>query len=328
MASLNFFTTLLVGSLFGMSAVAAGSSAVNSGFVTVGTGGVTGVYYPTGGAICRLMNKARRQHGLRCAVEATEGSVYNIQAIRSRELDFAIVQSDIQYKAVNGVAEFSQAGADKELRSVFSLYAEPFTLVARSDSGVTRFEDLRGKRINIGAIGSGHRGMMRELMKINGWSDKDFSQVTEFDSAEQAGVLCTGEVDAFVYTVGHPSGAIKEATTACDSAIIPLKGKLIERLLDNSGYYREAKIPGGMYRGNPDDIDTFGVGATLVVSSEVSEETVYLMTKAVFENFDQFRKLHPAFARLRKAEMLSDGLSAPIHPGALRYYRENRLLRK
>jgi len=328
MARFKVLMACLLGSLCSLSVGAKENSAISSGFVTVGTGGVTGVYYPTGGAICRLMNKSRQKHGLRCAVEATEGSVYNIQAIRSRELDFAIVQSDIQFKAVNGIGEFTQSGADKGLRAVFSLYAEPFTLVARRDAGVEQFEDLRGKRINIGALGSGHRGMMRELMKIKGWEDKDFALVTEFDSAEQAGALCGGEVDAFVYTVGHPSGAIKEATTACDSALVPLQGDLVKTLLNSTGYYRQAQIPGGMYRGNPVDIETFGVGATLVVSSAVADETVYALTKAVFENFDRFRKLHPAFSRLRKSQMLDDGLSAPLHPGAIRYYKEARLLRK
>lgn len=291
-------------------------------FITIGTGGVTGVYYPTGGSICRLVNKDRRDHGVRCSVESTGGSVYNINTIRAGELEFGVAQSDWQYHAYNGSSSFEDKGAFEGLRAVFSVHPEPFTVVARADSGVTNFDDLKGKRVNIGNPGSGQRGTMEVLLEAKGWSADDFALATELKAAEQSAALCDNQIDAMVYTVGHPSGSIQEATTACDSVLVTVDGAAVEGLINDNSFYRTATIPGGMYRGNDDDAMTFGVGATLVSSTDVSEETVYVLVKAVFENFEDFKKLHPAFANLKPEEMATAGLSAPLHDGAAKYYKE------
>jgi TRAP transporter TAXI family solute receptor len=312
-------------------AVAAGglmtaSVAQAESFITIGTGGVTGVYYPTGGAICRLINKDRAEHGIRCSVESTGGSVYNLNTIRSGELDFGVAQSDWQFHAYNGTDTFADQGANPDLRSVFSLHAEPFTVVARADSGVRNFNDLKGKRVNIGNPGSGQRGTIEVVMDAKGWTRSDFSLAAELKASEQASALCDNKIDAMVYVVGHPSGAIKEATTSCDSVIVEVKDESIDKLIADNSYYRQATIPGGMYRGNPDDVLTFGVGATIVSSAKVPDDVVYHVVKAVFENFDTFRQLHPAFANLKKEEMVRDALTAPLHPGAEKYYKEAGLL--
>jgi len=291
-------------------------------FVTIGTGGVTGVYYPTGGAICRLVNKGRRDHGVRCSVESTGGSVYNINTIREGELEFGVAQSDWQYHAYNGTSKFEEAGPFEGLRAVFSVHPEPFTVVARADAGITNFSDLLGKRVNIGNPGSGQRGTMEVALAAMGWSTDDLALATELKAAEQSAALCDNQIDAMVYTVGHPSGSIQEATTACDSVLVTVDGAAIEALIDDNDYYRSATIPGGMYRGNDADVKTFGVGATFVSSADVSEEVVYILVKSVFDNIDDFRKLHPAFANLDTQEMATAGLSAPLHPGAAKYYRE------
>ncbi|NGN99738.1 TAXI family TRAP transporter solute-binding subunit [Grimontia sp. S25] len=296
-------------------------------FVTIGTGGVTGVYYPTGGAICRLVNKTKKEHGIRCSVESTGGSIYNINTIRAGELDMGIAQSDWQFHAYNGSSKFQDQGAYKDLRAVFSVHPEPFTVVARADSGVKTFDDLKGKRVNVGNPGSGQRGTIEVLMEEMGWTMDDFKQVSELKAAEQSKALCDNKIDAMVYTVGHPSGAIQEATTACDSVIVEVNNAASNKLVSDNDYYRTATIPGGMYRGNDGDVQTFGVGATFVSSAEVPEEVIYNVTKAVFENFDDFRRLHPAFANLKKEEMVSDGLSAPLHPGAAKYYKEVGLIK-
>lgn len=291
-------------------------------FITIGTGGVTGVYYPTGGAICRLVNKGRKEHGVRCSVESTGGSVYNINTIREGELEFGVAQSDWHYHAYNGTSKFSDKGAFKDLRAVFSVHPEPFTVVARADSGVKDFSDLKGKRVNIGNPGSGQRGTMEVLMDALGWTTSDFALTTELKAGEQSAALCDNQIDAMVYTVGHPSGSIKEATTACDSVLVNVSGAAVDKLISDNSFYRTASIPGGMYRGTDADTMTFGVGATFVSSTAVSEDTVYAVVKSVFENIDDFKKLHPAFANLKPEEMASDGLSAPIHPGAAKYYKE------
>ncbi len=296
-------------------------------FVTIGTGGVTGVYYPTGGAICRLVNKGKKEHGIRCSVESTGGSVYNLNAIAGGELDMGVAQSDWQFHAYNGTSKFKDSGPNKELRAVFSVHPEPFNLVARTDSGIKEFKDLKGKRVNIGNPGSGQRGTMEVVMEKYGWTQSDFKLASELKAAEQSAALCDNKVDAIVYVVGVPSGAIKEATTACDSIVVNVKGKEIDELVAANPYYRTATIPGGTYRGTDEDVQTFGVGATFVSSTQVPTEVIYQVVKAVFENFDDFKKLHPAFANLKKEEMIKDGLSAPLHDGAAKYYKEAGLLK-
>jgi len=297
-------------------------AAIAEEFITIGTGGVTGVYYPTGGAICRLVNKGRRDHGIRCSVESTGGSVYNINTIREGELEFGVAQSDTQYNAYNGASDFADGGAFEDLRSVFSLHPEPFTVVARADAGITTFEDLKGKRVNVGNPGSGNRATMEVLMEEMGWTMSDFALASELKAAEQSAALCDNQVDAMVYTVGHPSGSIQEATTACDSVLVTVDNEATAKLVEENAFYRKATIPGGMYRGSDEDVNTFGVGATLVTSASVSEDSVYALVSAVFENFEEFKQLHPAFANLTEEEMISASLSAPLHPGAEKYYRE------
>ncbi|MEM9524256.1 MAG: TAXI family TRAP transporter solute-binding subunit [Pseudomonadota bacterium] len=305
-----------------LAAVLASQAASAEEFITIGTGGVTGVYYPTGGAICRLVNKGRRDHGIRCSVESTGGSVYNINTIREGELEFGVAQSDWQYHAYNGSSRFEQNGPFTGLRAVFSVHPEPFTVVARADAGISNFDDLKGKRVNIGNPGSGQRGTMEVLMEAKGWTVGDLALATELKAAEQSAALCDNQIDAMVYTVGHPSGSIQEATTACDSLLVTVDGSAVDKLVGENSFYRVATIPGGMYRGTDEDVKTFGVGATFVTSDTVSEEAVYAVVKSVFENFDDFKKLHPAFANLKAEEMIADGLSAPLHPGAAKYYRE------
>ncbi|UGA56114.1 TAXI family TRAP transporter solute-binding subunit [Vibrio sp. VB16] len=312
-------TTVLMGASFAVSAA--------DQFVTIGTGGVTGVYYPTGGAICRLVNKSKKEHGIRCSVESTGGSIYNVNTIRAGELDLGIAQSDWQYHAYNGTSKFADVGPFKELRAVFSIHPEPFTVVARADSGIKTFADLKGKRVNIGNPGSGQRGTVEVLMERYGWTKDDFKLASELKASEQSKALCDNKIDAMVYVVGHPSGAIKEATTSCDSVIVSVNGKEVDGLLADNSFYRTATVPGGMYTGNDADVETFGVGATFVSSTSVSDDVVYAIVKAVFENFSTFKKLHPAFANLKKEEMIKDGLSAPLHPGAIKYYKEAGLLK-
>ena len=207
-------------------------------FITIGTGGVTGVYYPTGGAICRLVNKDRKEHGIRCSVECTGGSVYNVNTIRQGELDLGVAQCDVQYNALKGEGEeFESQGPYEDLRAVFSVHAEPFTVVARADAGIETFDDLKGKRVNVGNPGSGQRSTMEVLMNAKGWTMDDFALASELKSAEQAQALCDNKIDAMVFTVGHPSGSIQEATTTCDTKLIPVTGPEVDQLVEDNPYY-------------------------------------------------------------------------------------------
>ncbi|GAB5508909.1 MAG: TAXI family TRAP transporter solute-binding subunit [Hyphomicrobiales bacterium] len=302
--------------------IGGGSAFAQQQFFSIGTGGVTGVYYPTGGAICRLVNQNRREHGLRCSVESTGGSIYNINTVRAGELEFGVAQSDWQYHAYNGTSRFDEAGAFEDLRAVFSVHPEPFTLIVPGDSEVDSFDDLAGLRVNVGNPGSGQRATMEVVMGAYGIEMGDFAVATEFQGSEMAQALCNGQIDAMIYTVGHPAAAITEVSTTCDARLVNVTGPEIDALIGDNSYYRTATIAGGTYRGTDEEVTTFGVGATFVSSAAVSEEIVYTVVKAVFDNFSDFTGLHPAFANLTEEAMIADGLSAPLHDGAVRYYRE------
>jgi uncharacterized protein len=304
-----------------------GGAMAQQNFVTIGTGGVTGVYYAAGGAICRLLNKDRKTHGIRCSVESTGGSAFNVNTIKEGELDFGMAQSDVQYNAMKGEESFKDGGAHADLRAVFSIHPEPFTVLAHPDAKITKFEDFKGKRFNVGNPGSGTRASMERLLGAMGWTLADFSLASELKADEHGPALCDGKIDGFFYGVGHPSANIQDPTTTCAAKLVPLTGEAVDKLVADNPYYAKATIPGGLYNNNPDDVETFGVLATLVTSANVPEESVYQLTKAVFENFDEFKSLHPAFANLDPEKMVADGNSAPLHPGAEKYYKEKGWLK-
>ncbi|MFK7876211.1 MAG: TAXI family TRAP transporter solute-binding subunit [Paracoccaceae bacterium] len=314
--------TLGLGLAFGM---AFGGAASAQEFISIGTGGVTGVYYPTGGAICRLVNKSRKEHGIRCAVESTGGSVYNINTIKAGELEFGVAQSDWQYHAFNGTSKFAD-NPFPEVRAVMSVHPEPFTLLVRGDSGIESFEGIKGKRVNVGNPGSGQRATMEVVMDAFGIGMNDLALATEYKGSEMANFFFNGTAATEIYTIGHPAAAIKEATTTCDVKLVDVVGAPIEALVNDNPYYRVATIPGGMYSGNDGETTTFGVGATFVTSANVSDDVVYIVAKSVMENIDDFKQLHPAFNNLDPAQMVKDGLSAPLHPGAAKAYKELGLI--
>jgi uncharacterized protein len=300
--------------------VAGTPAAAQQKFITVGTGGVTGVYYAVGGSICRLVNKDRAKNNLRCSVESTGGSGYNVNTIKAGELDFGMAQSDVQYQSYKGTAAFKEPFP--EMRAVFSVHPEPFTLLSRKEANIKSFADLKGKRVNVGNPGSGTRSAMDELLTAENMKLSDFSLASELKADEHGPALCDNKIDAFYYGVGHPSANIQDPTTACGAKLVPITGPAIDALVKKYPYYAYATIPGGMYANNPQPTKTYGVLATLVTSSKVPADVVYIVTKAVFDNFDEFKKLHPAFANLDPKNMIADGLSAPLHEGAARYYRE------
>ncbi len=310
--------------LAGVAALAfavSGPAAAQEKFITIGTGGQTGVYYVVGQSICALVNRGSAEHNIKCTAPSTGGSIANLNALIAGDQTMGVAQSDWQYHAYNGTSQFEGNKFDKE-RAVFSVHAEPFTVVARADSGIKSFDDLKGKRVNVGNPGSGQRGTMEVLMEAKGWQMSDFALASELKPAEQASALCDGKVDAIVYTVGHPNGSIQEATTSCDAVVVDVSGPEVDKLVSENPYYATATVPGGMYKGTDEDVSTFGVRATFVSSADVDEDTVYQVVKAVFDNFDRFKELHPAFATLTPEEMVKEGLSAPLHPGAEKYFKE------
>jgi len=319
MKKFSFFLVIFMGFVITFSGCEQGDVM----FVTIGTGGVTGLYYPTGGAISRLLNKRVKDINIKATVESTSGSVFNINAVMKGDMEFGIAQSDRQYQAYHGQAEWIDAGPQTDLRSVFSIHPEPITLVVSENSGIKDISDLENKRINLGNPGSGQLQNSRDVISAAGLTE---DQVTaEYVKAVEApGLLQDERLDGFFYTVGHPNGNIKEATSGRVKVyIVPIAGAAIDSLLEEHTYYAKAFIPHEFYPRalNTDDIETIGVKATFITSQNVDEKIVYALTKIVFENFDEFKTLHPAYKVLTKEDMLK-GLSAPVHPGALKYYRE------
>ncbi|WP_114767806.1 TAXI family TRAP transporter solute-binding subunit [Vibrio rhodolitus] len=291
-------------------------------FVTIGTGGQTGVYYVAGQSICRFVNRGGEEHGIKCNAPASGGGVANVNGLRSGEYNFGIMQSDHQFKAMKGVAPFQNSQPMEDIRAVFSLQSEVFTILARKDANVTHFEQLQGKRVNIGNPGSGQRDTFEQIMAEKGWEPSVFSLVSDLKPAEQASAMSDNNIDAMSYFVGHPNGAIQEASTTTDAVLVAVTGPEIDKLLADKAYFTKAVIPGGMYRGNPDDTPSIGGKAVLSTTAETDPELVYQLVKSVFDNVDRFKRLHPAFKDLQESEMIKVGLSAPLHEGAVRYYKE------
>ncbi len=283
----------------------AATGVVQERFVTIGTGGQTGVYYTAGQSVCRFLNRAEVQPAIKCNAPSTAGSVTNIVALESGEYEFGFIQSDHQHKALNGLAPFDKKGPLEDLRAVFSLQTEILTVVARSDSGIESFDDLKGKRVNIGVPGSGSRDTFDELKP-----------------AEMASALGDNNLDAITYVVGHPSGAIQEALTNVDAKLIPVSGPEIDAFLQHADYYTAAQIPAGLYPGVNTAVPSIGGKAVLATTSETDPEIVYQLVKAVFDNLERFKRLHPAFADLEAKDMIRVGLTAPLHEGAERFYKE------
>ena len=313
-----------------------GSIAKSAEFFTIGTGGPTGVYFQTGNAICKMLHKSAisADHGrkkgtakaYRCTAPSTGGSNYNIGQIKDGEFQFGVAQSDWQFHAYNGSSKW-EGNQFSNLRAVFSVHNEPFQIWASKKSRIKDFKSLKGKVVNIGNPGSGQRGTMEELMKAQGVDNSYFKSVTELTSSEQVKALCDGKIDAFGYSVGFPNGAMEQAATCkAKASPINLTGSPVQGLIDGADYYAKAVIPKGTYSNQKKDATTFGVKATVVTSANVSEELVYLVTKAVMENFDDFKAQHPAFSFLKKEDMIKAGLSAPLHPGAIKYYKEAGLM--
>jgi TRAP transporter TAXI family solute receptor len=298
------------------------ASAANRGHVTIGTASLTGIYYPLGGSVCRLLNLDTSRHGLRCSEEPSSGSVESIESLRRGRLEIGIVPSDVLADAVAGQGSFASRGPTTELRILFAGPEEMLTVVARKELGIRTVAEVRGTRINIGNPGSRQRANIDRVMAVLGLRRSDFVDVRELSAAEQNRAFCVKELDVIVYSVGHPNGLIQDVTRTCHGILVDVSGPAIDRMLSEYREYERAVIPGGTYSDNPADVRTFGVRAVVVTSPRVSETVAYEITRAVFDNFDAFRRLHPVFEGLSTVDMVHASGRAPVHAGAMRYYRE------
>jgi TRAP transporter TAXI family solute receptor len=292
--------------------------------VTIGTGGITDVYYLTGGAISKIVNKKSEQYYLKVTVESTGGSVFNVDAVMAGDLEFGLVRSDRQYQAWNGIQNWEAKGPQKKLRAVCSFFPETIILVASEDSGIWEFMDLRGKHVSIGDIGSGYRGHATEALRACGIDkDKDL-QAERLNADQSAKFLQDGRIDAFFNIVTHPDDSTKEATGGTRKVhFVPITGNCIDTLIARWPFYVKASIPVQFYPTvrNKEDVPTFAVKATLVTSADTPDDIVYVMAKEIFHNLEELKGQHSAYDVLTKENML-EALTVPIHPGAMRYYKE------
>jgi TRAP transporter TAXI family solute receptor len=298
-------------------------------FATIGSGDISGVYYPTALAIAKMINSKRNVYGVRAAVKLTSGSVFNANAVLAGYLEFGLVQSDVQYQAVYGQARWKKKGPQKDLSAVFSLHHESVCLVAAVDAGIETILDLDGKQVNLGRPGSGGYQNAINALKSMGLNPRSDIFPEKIGAPKAPQHLQDNRIDAFFCTVGHPSEMLKEAVSGSRKVrFVPITGSGIDKLIADRVYYTKTHLPvAKFYQGakNSGDVETFGVSATLCTSALVPDRVVYVITKEVFDNFDHFRRQHPALGNLTKKSML-EGLSAPLHPGALRYFKEVGLL--
>jgi len=321
--ALSLAAALMASTVAGCMAV---SVALAPAPVTLATGTPGGIYHPVGNAICRMFNLESEHQAIPCVAVSSEGSVENIRRIESGKSTFALSQTDVAYAAFHGEGPFAAAGPDPKLRMLIALYPEAFTVVARADTGIRDFQDLRGRRVGVGKSGAGYTFTRDVVLGYYGWTIPDPVRLLELGPAEQNRALCNDEVDAIIFQAGHPNGLTQEATTGCRARLVRVAGPPIDRLLAAHPYYIASVIPGGMYPGNPDDVPTIGTQALLVTSSRQPDELAYAVVKAVFNNFADFRRLHPALSKLNIKDMVPSEAVMPIHPGALRYFREAGLV--
>ena len=326
------FRRLLFPSAAIMASAVTGCIAVSNALapnpVSLTTGIPGGVYHPVGNAICRMYNLEGEHPAMPCVAVSSDGSVENIRRVENGDSAFGLSQTDVALAAFNGEGPFAAAGPDSKLRTVMALYPEAFTVVARADTGIRDFQDLRGKRVGIGTSGVGYNFTRDVILGFYGWTTSSPERVLEFAPAEQDQALCGNIVDAIIFEAGHPNGLTQAATTDCRARLVRVAGQPVDRLLATHPYYIAFIIPGGMYVGNPDDVPTIGTRAMLVSSSNQPDGLIYAMVRAVFDNFAVFRQLHPALADLEIRDMVPSESVIPIHSGALNYYREVGLIHK
>jgi uncharacterized protein len=289
--------------------------------VAIGTGRPGSVYFPLGDSICRLFNLDVAQRGLRCAAFVSRGPVANIDSLHDGRVDIAVVQSDVLADAISGTGPFASRGPDKALRVLFMGQTEAFTIVARRELGIRNATALRGKRINLGSPGSGERVSMERVLAALGFAPTDFAATRELPLAQQHDALCANALDAIVYTVHHPNGFVEDAIRTCGGVLVDVSGPPIEALLSRHPEYSRLVISADTYTGHPEAVATIGVRTMIITTARLPDAVAYEITRALFENIDDFRRLHPDFAMLLPRDMVPTVVGMPVHRGAARYYR-------
>jgi uncharacterized protein len=290
---------------------------------SVGTGETNGIYYPLGDVICGIVNQNLHESGIRCSRESTPGSVYNVDALRAHELEFAIVQSDVAYDAYHGTAAFSEAPFPT-LRSVLALHLELVTIVARPE--IHDLGDLAGKRVVAGPAGSGSRATWEAIVKAFGWKEGENPQTVDMPADAIANGLCKGSVDASLLVLGHPSGKIRDLLAGCALNLIPVDGPAIDSLVAAAPYLKKGRIPANAY-GLPVDVPSFGVNAILMTTADIDPRAVSDFAVSLGTQIKALEDKSPVLENLAAEDIVTEALPAPLHPAALEAYKNLHLLK-
>ncbi|MFQ2908691.1 TAXI family TRAP transporter solute-binding subunit [Aeromonas allosaccharophila] len=282
--------------------------------LTIGTGPLNGVYYPTGGAICRVLNADHALHGDSCTVQSTRGSMANLKALGKGEVQLALVQSDVLHHALHGTGPFSGQGANSELRSLFRLYQESLTLLAAPDSGITTLADIEGKRVYPGNSGAGEQITSQALMAAMGWQPGQFVAYQLKSNSEPLEGLCDGSLDAAFVVAGHPSQAVGDLISRCKVRLIPIEGEQIDTLLKQHPYYQRSRIAANLYPGQTASINNIGMSAELVALASLPDPIVRTVRDTLLARIKQFSRLHPALSKVTP-EQLQAQTELPLHAG-------------
>ena len=311
-------------------AVTATPAGARAADLIIGAGTSAKVHTSVARAICRLIE--RSIPATNCDVATIEGqhaaeALAILSGVQNNAIEIGIVQSDWQYHAIQGTGpvEFMDVSFDN-LRSLFSLHGELFTVIVRQDAGIENLDDLVGKRVNIGNPGSSQRAIMDMMMKAKGWTEKSFQFVDELGDAEQLLALCHDRVQAVVSIVSHPDERTAKALELCDAKIIAVSGEEIDSLIAENRFLAASDVPMGVYSKSNVLIPSFGLMVTAVSSADLDDQTAYGVVKSVFDDLTTMKRLHKALGNLLPGRMISAGLSAPLHPGAVRYYREHGMM--
>ncbi|CAJ1794982.1 TAXI family TRAP transporter solute-binding subunit [Aeromonas veronii] len=282
--------------------------------LTIGTGPLNGVYYPTGGAICRVLNAGHALHGDSCTVQSTRGSMANLKALDKGDVQLALVQSDVLHHALHGTGPFSGQGANNELRSLFRLYQESLTLLAAPDSGITTLADIEGKRVYPGNKGAGEQITSQALMAAMGWQPGQFAAYQLKSESEPLEGLCDGSLDAAFVVAGHPSLAVGDLISRCKVRLIPIEGEQIDTLLKQHPYYQRSRIATNLYPGQTTAINNIGMSAELVALASLPDPIVRTVRDTLLARVKQFSRLHPALSKVTP-EQLQAQTELPLHAG-------------
>ena len=293
----------------------------------VGTGSVQGAYFPIGGVICRLVNRHKHLHKIRCSLESTSGSIANLRDLEQQKFDLVFAQSDWQYHAYNGSSTFEKDGPNKNLRAVFALEADPLALLVPQDSEVNSFDDLADKRVSFGYTRSLQHRIINDFLAVKKWTSKNFKEIRPMSDERQVRQICDGQLDAILLLSSSLSDRLRNLSDNCKLRMLPIEGDEVKQVIAQKPYYRTAKVLRGMFIESEQEILSFGLGATAVADENTSPKAIYHIVKEVAENFNDFKSLHPTLAALDKRELSNAGIAIPLHPGAVRYYREARLLK-